>query len=106
MSDRKMIKWQAFDSVMNSKRAVKEISKEKRKISMPVLSYDDYENIEENIMKSVNLKSLIKITYFENGEIKTIKSSITKIDPVKKRITLKCNSHIYFSQITNAILIT
>ena len=40
MSDRKMIKWQPFNSLMNSKQVVKEIIQDKGKIAMPILSDD------------------------------------------------------------------
>lgn len=102
MSDRKMLKWQAFDSVMNSKKAVNQINSRKNKISLPILSEEQLLLIEDNISKAFECKLVIKIIYYNNGFLCEFLDYILRIDIIKKRIIFQNHSYLNFNQIINA----
>ncbi|MFI3260234.1 MAG: YolD-like family protein [bacterium] len=104
MSDRKMTKWKAFDAVINSQKILNELSLEKEVSSMPILSEDDYIEIEKNILMAFNSKEKITISYFENGKIKSTSSTILRINKYSKEIILENKVKITFDQITNTNL--
>lgn len=104
MSDRKMIKWQPFDSVMNSKKIVNELNFNKGKINIPILSEEQLLEIENNIIKAYECDLFIKIKYLKNGDVFLMNEKIKYIDKIKKRITFKNYSIVYFTQIINASL--
>ncbi len=99
MKDRKMTKWLPFDSVTSSKNAVNKLEYERNKIEKPILSEDELNEIEENIIRAYQLKQTITIHYYENGYIKKITNKIHKIDTIKKRIIFCDHSFIYFNQV-------
>lgn len=99
MSDRKMIKWKAFDSVMNSKKIVNELSKDKNKIDMPILSEEQLYELEKNIITFYNTQEYIHIFYFQNGFIYNKINKIIKIDYILKRVIFEDNSFLKIEQI-------
>ncbi len=99
MNDRKNIKWMPFDSLFDSKEVVKEIIQDKKRINFPILSNDEEENIEEEILKYYYANDLINITYYKNGYLYKKKLLITKIDKINKLCYFNDNSYIHFKQI-------
>ncbi len=99
MSDRKMIKWQPFDSVMHTKKIVNELSYKKEKIETPILSADQYEEIEFNIKYAIDNNIMVEIKYFNNGNILIFTGNIKKIDKIKTKIIFSNYFSLYFSQI-------
>lgn len=98
MSDRGMIKWLPFNSVINSKELINSILKEKAKISKPNLSEEEQKALEEKIIKAYYMDLSISITYFQGGYIYNEFGKIKKIDQIYKMIHLN-NKHFLFSQI-------
>ena len=103
--DRKIIKWTPFDSVINSKKVIKEITHERERISKPILSEDQLKYIEDSIRDAYTNKDIININYYEAGYIHNIKSNINKIDYLNKIVYLN-NKLLYFNQIISANLNT
>ncbi len=101
MSDRKMIKWLPFDAVIDSNKIVNEIEKKKREIKIPILSEDNYIDIQNNILLASQNNLKVKIKFYSKGTIITIIDTIKNIDITKKRITTNSYSIIYFNQITD-----
>lgn len=99
MSDRKMIKWKSFDSVMNLKLAVTQINNTKNKITMPILSEDQLEEIQYNVHYALFHNKRILIKYYKNGYYYTIEDYIIQIDTIKKRMIFKNHSSLFFNQI-------
>lgn len=97
-TDRGMIKWQPFNSVISSQKIITDILKEKNKITRPVLSNENIKEIEDKLIDSYYCQTTINIHYYTAGIIKTIKAKIKKIDYVSKIIYLN-NLKIYFKQI-------
>ncbi len=99
MNDRKMIKWLPFDSVVSSENVVRKIISDKEKITMPILSEDQYMEIECLIRKSFSLKENITITYLKNNKITKLFNYVKSIDNQNKRIILSNNQIVYYNQI-------
>ena len=99
--DRGIIKWAPFDSVISSKKVIRDIENSKHKIVKPILSEDELNNIESIILDSYHNKDEIEIKYFYNGKYYKIKNIISKIDNIKKIIVLDNNKKIYFNQIVS-----
>ena len=97
-NDRGMIKWAPFNSVINSNQIIKELIKEREKISQPIISNEDTKNIEDAIINAYYTKSKVKIIYYENGYLLNIISKIKKIDQIYKMIYLD-NKRLLFKQI-------
>jgi hypothetical protein len=102
---RGMIKWQPFNSVINSKETLRTVLYEKEKVEAPILSDEDEEKIEQDITLSYYTNNLIEITYFKDGYFYKIKVQIKKIDKIYKRIYLSNNICLLFKQITNTKLL-
>ena len=101
--DRGIIKWAPFNSVTPSKELINRLSKEKLKISKPVLSEEQLENLQNNLFEAYNneLESIIR--YYKNGMILNEKSKIKVLDLSHNRIILNNNKAIYFNQIITII---
>lgn len=100
--DRGFIKWRPFDSCFSSQSVVKNIVLEKNKINMPILSEEQINNIEKNIITSYQLKNNVKLEYYYNGEINYIEGKIDCINLQEKKICIK-NKSIYVSQIVQIV---
>ena len=96
--DRGMIKWQPFNSIFSSKDIINSILTEKNKTEKPILSSDEINSIEKEIIDAFYCQNDITIHYYTNGIIKSVNSKIKKIDHTTKMIYLN-NMKIYFSQI-------
>ncbi len=96
--DRKMIKWEPFNSVISSSKIIKDVLKEKERIKKPILSEEQLELINNQILEYYQTKEQVQITYYENGYINKISEYIKKIDSVNKKVYLT-NRCIYFNQI-------
>lgn len=101
MSDRKMIKWQPFNSLMNSKQVVKEIIQDKGKITMPILSEDQLSILEEKIILAYESGMKINITYYKNGDYYLINTNIKYIDKTNRKVFIKNNQYLYFNTIVD-----
>lgn len=99
MSDRGMIKWIPFDSVISSKSTVNRLAKEKVKVKMPTLSEEQLTTIENNLKESFYLKEEITIIYYKNNKYLKKTSTVKEIDSSKRLIILNDNTKIYFAQI-------
>lgn len=98
MIDRGIIKWQPFDSCYSSEKIVKEIQKDKEKISFPTLSPDQLEVIEEAIRSAYEVQTQVQIKYFYNGVIYQTTGKIKGINLQEKKIYLN-NKSIFLKQI-------
>ena len=99
MSDRGMKKWQPFDSLTNTNKMKHELSKNKQKVEMPILSEDQLIKLENKIKEAYFNKDLIKIYYYFSGSIINKEGKIKFIDYNKKQIILSDNTKLYYKQI-------
>ena len=105
MNDRKMKKWQPFDSLTNSAKMKHELALKKQKETMPTLSQDQVERINENLSNAYSNKILVKLTYFSNNKILKRDTFIKKIDLINKNIVINENITIPFKYVINIDLL-
>lgn len=103
MNDRGMIKWQPFNSVINSKEIINSLIKEKRRITKPTISDDDKLILENQIIDAYYMQCKLKITYYKNGYLYRKEGKIKKIDQIYKIVYLN-EEKLLFNQIINVIL--
>ena len=99
--DRGMIKWMPFNSLMNGRLIVNSLIIEKGKIEKPMISEEEQKELEEKIIEAYYCQSIVIITYYKDGFLRKVKSSIKKIDSVYKTIYLSNQLKLLFKQICN-----
>lgn len=100
MIDRGIIKWHPFDSCYSSAKILNEIHIKKEKETLPILSEDQLNVLEEKIKHAYFLKEKVDIKYFYNGKILNIQGIISYLNVQSKNINLN-NKIIYLNQILN-----
>lgn len=94
MNDRGMKKWRPFNAVVPAT----ELLNLKENVPLPNLSSYEIEEYEELLKSSMYTHSKVKITYIENGKMKTIEDCVYTIEPIKKDIIFH-SKKINFRQI-------
>ena len=92
-----MKKWAPYKSLIEQDVYLNKMKKEKEKISKPIISSEEAENINE-ILTNYHGEELL-IEYWRNEKINTVSSTLSKIDPVNKKIVLPLRKTIYFSEL-------
>ncbi len=95
MSDRGIIKWAPFSSVINGNILLKEIHEEKSRIIKPTLSEEQIQELED--------KTLVTIFFYKSEHIYILKGIISKINTATKEITVNNQKVIFFSNIIRII---
>ena len=98
MNDRGMIKWQPFNSVINTNKIVTLLEKERNYIIKPSLSEEQLIELNNKVLDAFYSKIKIKIKYYFNGVIYEKKGTITSINNNSKFIVIN-KEKINFSQI-------
>lgn len=99
MSDRKMIKWQPFNSLMNPNKVINEILYEKEKIKKPVLSTDQLVILQQKIILAYESNIEVNITYYNNGYLKNKTGIIKTIDRTNHKIIFDNNQYLYLDTV-------
>lgn len=86
--DRGIIKWAAFDALNGYHSMLKEMQHRLGKKDKPILSDDDYEQLNRNIKEAYINKQEIELKYYSDGYIKVTYGKIAKTDYVNKIIKL------------------
>ncbi len=102
MSDRGIIKWAPFSSVINGNILLKEIHEEKSRIIKPTLS-EVNDELEDKILEKYNNKTLVTIFFYKSEHIYILKGIISKINTATKEITVNNQKVIFFSNIIRII---
>ncbi len=98
-NDRGMIKWAPFSAVVNGNELLSEIKEEKSRISKPILSEEQINELESIILEAFASHSTIEIIYYKDNHAYKITGIITKIEPITKKITLNNQKNIFFNNI-------
>lgn len=98
MIDRGIIKWQPFNSCINSNEIINDIKNKKDRKEFPILSEDQTLIIEQTINDAFILKIKVNIEYFFDGKINNICGIIKFINFSQKYLYIE-NRNIYFKQI-------
>ena len=94
-----MKKWAPYKSLIEQDVYLNKMKKEKEKISKPIISSEEAENINE-ILTNYHGEEL-EVSYFRNSEILTEKIIIKTIDVVNKKLILLNRRVIYFKEIVS-----
>lgn len=86
MSDRGMKKWAPYKSLVEHDPAINKMKEDKKKISKPLISNEEAEEINE-ILETYNGEPII-ITIYKNGELIDIETSLKRIDPYEHKLIL------------------
>ena len=103
--DRGMIKWLPFNSVVPLKEIKNKIKSEKDVTTFPILSDEELNTIQDNMLTAYHLQEEVIITYFYNYNLYKLKGIINLIIPEKKLIIVNKNIKLYFNQIVKINLI-
>lgn len=99
ITNRGMLKWQPFSSVVPSSIMINDVLKEKNRIKMPVLSDDQKQDLQVNVIEAYNNQDIIKVKYYKGGRFYLKQGRITNIDENKHKITINNDLEVFFSQI-------
>ncbi|MGE1059742.1 YolD-like family protein [Bacillus sp. GMa5/1] len=83
---RKMVKWTPFAALTTQFDGIREIIKEKNKVTRPILTDEEKELIENMLLCSLLSEEEILITYYEDGFLLTSYMTVIDIDPLNKSI--------------------
>ncbi|PGY65459.1 YolD-like family protein [Bacillus cereus] len=78
---RKMIKWTPFAAMPEQFAGIREIIKEKNKVTRPILTIEEKELIENMLLCSLVSEEEILITYYEEGYLLSSYMTVVNIDP-------------------------
>lgn len=101
MPSRNQIKWAPFNSVMNTKKELNNLAKNKEKLEKPVLSEDQINYFNMLIMESLNNMIKLEFSIYFNGFIYKKESIVKKIDSLNGIIYLENKSKIFINNIIN-----
>ena len=97
MSERGMKKWAPYKSLNEQEDYLKKLHKKQEKAERPSISSDEADNINEILVNYHGEELLIE--YWRNEKINTVSSTLSKIDPVNKKIVLPLRKTIYFNEL-------
>ncbi|HHB1656024.1 TPA: YolD-like family protein [Bacillus cereus] len=78
---RGMVKWSPFAAMPEQFAGIREIIKEKNKVTRPTLTDDEKELIENMLLCSLLSEEEILITYYEDGYLLSSYMTVVDIDP-------------------------
>ncbi|MED3025066.1 MULTISPECIES: YolD-like family protein [Bacillus cereus group] len=78
---RGMVKFTAFAAMPEQFAGIREIIKEKNKVTRPILTDDEKELIENMLLCSLLSEEEILITYYEDGYLLSSYMTVVDIDP-------------------------
>jgi len=92
--DRGIVKWVAFDALSGFNPMLREMKHRLNKAKKPILSEDDFYNMNLVLGEAIFEEKEIAITYFEAGYSKITFGYVKKIDYNTKIITLSTSEKI------------
>ncbi|MEJ3740788.1 YolD-like family protein [Bacillus tropicus] len=78
---RGMVKWSPFAAMPEQFAGIREIIKEKNKVTRPILTDDEKELIDNMLLCSLLSEEEILITYYEDGYLLSSYMTVVDIDP-------------------------
>ena len=97
MSERGMKKWAPYKSLNEQENYLNKLHKDNEKVEKPRISSDAAEEINE-ILVNYHGEELL-ITFYRNEKIRSIASTIKKVDAENKKIVLPDRKTIYFTEL-------
>lgn len=103
--DRGIIKWAAFDALNGFNPMLKEMKHRLGQTEKPILSDDDFENMNRTLQLAIINQAEIALSYFEQGYSKTTFGKIKKLDYNNKQIVMNNLERISAFDILNIELL-
>lgn len=88
MSDRGMMKWNAFNALLAHGSNVKKMMMERKRIEKPVLSSDQIEELNDKLRLAIEDSREIEVAFYSNGYILLAEGVIKKIELNMKLLVL------------------
>lgn len=85
---RGMVKWQPFSAVYDQNQAIDELLEKANQQEPPLLSSDQYEEMNQLLCEVNGKEQWLRCHYFKNGKIHEVKGILGQIDQVNQRIYL------------------
>ena len=92
--DRGLIKWAPFNALNGYHSMLEEMKYRLRKHDKPVLSDDDYEELNRTIQEALDMHADVEVHYYDHGYIKVSFGCIKKLDFVYKILVLTTEEKI------------
>ena len=86
--DRGIIKWNAFDALVGYSSMLEEMKYRLGKKDKPVLSDDDYEELNRSLVSAWKDHQEVELKYFHDGYVRTTYGIIDSLDFTQKEIRL------------------
>lgn len=86
--DRGLIKWSAFDALVGYHSMLEEMRYRLGKKTRPILSDDDYDELNQKLMTALQEGKEMEIRYYHDGYIRFTFGTIRKVDYDKRQIVL------------------
>ncbi len=86
--DRGIIKWNAFDALVGYSSMLEEMRYRLGKKERPVLSDDDYEQLNRDLINAMQDRLEIEIRYFHDGYARFTYGTIKRVDYTNREIVL------------------
>jgi hypothetical protein len=86
--DRGIIKWNAFDALVGYSSMLEEMRYRMGKKERPVLSDDDYEQLNRDLNHAMQEHLEVEIRYFHDGYARFTYGTIRRLDYAKREIVL------------------
>ena len=102
MNNRSEIKWAPFESLFQTKDVMQELERKKAFHEKPILSEDEMEELEKNVLFAYHTRSKIQISYYYQGLTYQKEEIITAID--SNKLFFQDHSSLYFEQIVKVSL--
>ncbi len=104
--DRGIIKWAPFDALVGYHSLLKELRYRMNRQQKPVLSDDQYQNLNQLLSVAINTACLVQISYFDDGYIQTVTGRVQKLDFIHHRIILEGRFMVGANDIIDIELLT
>ena len=99
--DRGIIKWAPFDALVGYHSLIQELKYRLGKKDRPILSDDQYEEMNRKLQIAVYQNLEIEIEYYKDGYTRATLGTIKKIDWIQHLIILSTFEKIYAHDIIN-----
>jgi hypothetical protein len=97
--DRGIIKWAPFDALVGYHSILGQMRYRMGKSDQPILSDDQYQELNEKLQFAFQFNLEIDVTYFHDGYARTTFGKIKKLDFVHQQIILTSFERIHSNQI-------
>lgn len=104
--DRGIMKWAPFEALSGQYEYIEELLIGKLKKAKPILSEDEFEVMNRNLIEAFENNIEISLKYYKNGFFYTTYGYIKKVDYIYKQIILSTKESFFASDIISIELIS